>query len=44
MLEDDRIDYSERINVNKSNNKSKECNICHYCNFLNKNLTYEQYL
>ena len=27
MLEYDRIDLSEGIDVNKSNNKSKECNI-----------------
>ena len=29
MLEYDRIDLSAGIDVNKSNNKSKECNICH---------------
>ena len=30
MLEYNRIDVSEGIDVNKSYNKSKECNICHY--------------
>ena len=38
MLEYDRIDTSEEIDVNKSINKSKECNICHYWYFLDKNL------
>ena len=44
MLEYDRIDISEGIYVNKSNDKSKECNICHYWYFLDKNFTYDQYL
>ena len=44
MLGYDRIDSSEGIDVNKSNDKSKECDICHYWYFLNKNFTYEQYL
>ena len=35
MLYYDRIDVSEGIDVNKKI-KSKECNICHYCNFLDK--------
>ena len=30
MLEYDRIDISEGIDVNKSSEKSKECDICHY--------------
>ena len=30
MLEYNRIDISEEIDVNKSNYKSKECDICHY--------------
>ena len=34
MLEYDRIDISEEIDVNKSNYKSKECDICHYWYFL----------
>ena len=30
MLEYDRVDISEIIDQNRSNNKSKECDICHY--------------
>ena len=44
MLEYDRIDISEGIDVDKSNDKSKECDIYHYWYFLDKNFTYEQYL
>ena len=44
MLEYDRIDVSEGNDVNKSSDKSKECNIRHYWYFLDKNFTYEQYL
>ena len=36
MLECDRIDISEGIDINKTN-ASKECNICHYWYFLDKN-------
>ena len=43
MLEYDRIDISEGIDVNKAN-KSKKCDICHYWYFLNKNYHYEKYL
>ena len=43
MLEYDRIDISEGININKTN-ASKECNICHYWYFLSKNFNYEPYL
>ena len=43
MLEYDRIDYSEGIDLNKIN-ASKECDICYYWNFLNKNFNYEPYL
>ena len=34
MLYFDRIDVSERIDVNKTS-ASKECDVCHYCHFLN---------
>ena len=44
MLEYDRIDVSEGIDVNKSNNKSKKCNICHYWYFIDKNFNYQKYL
>ena len=43
MLEYDRIDISEEIDTNKTS-KSKECDICHYWYFLNKNVTYESHL
>ena len=43
MLEYDRIDISEGIDINKTN-KSKECDICHYWYFLDKNFNYEKYL
>ena len=32
MLEYDRIDISEIIDLNKTN-ESKECMLCHYCFF-----------
>ena len=44
MLEYNRIDISEGIDVNKSNDKSKECDICHYRYFLDKNFSYQPYL
>ena len=43
MLEYDRIDISEGIGINKTN-ASKECDICHYWYFLDKNFNYEPYL
>ena len=43
MLEYERIDISEGIDLNKSN-KSKECDICHYRYFLDENFNYEPYL
>ena len=44
MLEYDKIDISEGIDVNKSNDKSKECDICHYWHFSDKNFIYQPYL
>ena len=44
MLEYDRIDISEGIDVNMSNDKSKECNICHYWYFIDKNFNYQKCL
>ena len=41
MLEYDRTDISEGIN---KTNSSKECDICHYWYFLDKNFKYEPYL
>ena len=43
MLEYDRIDVSERIDDNKTN-LLKECMLCHYWYFLNKNFSYGPYL
>ena len=44
MLEYNRIDISEGIDINKSNDKSKECDICHYWYFLDKNFSYQPHL
>ena len=43
MLEYDRIDISEGIDVNKTN-KSKECMLCHYWYLLGKNFSNGPYL
>ena len=43
MLEYDRIDVSEGIDVDKTN-KSKECNIWHCWYFLDNNFNYDPYL
>ena len=43
MLEYERIDISEGIDLNRSN-KPKECDICHYWYFLDKSDNYEPYL
>ena len=43
MLEYERIDISERIDINKTN-ASKECTIWHYRYLLDKNSRYESYL
>ena len=40
MLEYDRIDISEEIDIEKTN-KSNECNICHYWYFLDENFNYD---
>ena len=43
MLEYDKIDISEGIDIDKIN-ASKECDICHYWYFLDKNFNYEPHL
>ena len=43
MLEYDRIDISEGIDINKTN-KSKECKICHYWYFKDIGFKYEPHL
>ena len=43
MLEYERIDISEGIDVNKTN-LSKECDICHYWYFKDIDFEYEPYI
>ena len=43
MIEYDRIDISEGIDINKTN-KSKEYMLCHYWYFLDNNFRHELYL
>ena len=43
MLEYDRIDLSEGIDVNKTSN-SRECSLCNYYCFLDINFNYQKYL
>ena len=43
MLEYDRIDISEEIDINKTN-ASNECDICYYWYFVDKDFKYELYL
>ena len=43
MLEYDRIDISEGIDVDKTN-RSKNCALCHYWYFLDKNFIDGPYL
>ena len=43
MLQYDKIDISEGIELNKAN-ASKECDICYYWYFSDKNLNYEPYV
>ena len=42
MLEYDRIDLSEGIDVNKTSN-SRECSFCHYYYFLDISFNYQKY-
>ena len=42
MLEHDRIDISEEIDINKTN-ASKECDSCHYWHFNYIGFKYESY-
>ena len=43
MRQYDRIDISEGIDIGKTN-KSRECDICHYWYFLEKNFSYKKCL
>ena len=44
MLEHDRIDLSEGIDVKKCNETSRKCSLCQYYYFLNKNFNYQKHL
>ena len=44
MLEYDRIDVNEGIDVTKNKFISRECWICGYWYFINKNFNYQKYL
>ena len=44
MLEYDRIDVSEGIDVNECEDTSRKCSLCQYYYFLNKNFNYQRYL
>ena len=44
MLEYDRIDISEGIGIKKCRETSKECNLCTFYYFLDKNFNYGSYL
>ena len=43
MLKYERIDVSEGIDVNKLRAKSRECRLCHFWYFLDKNSYYQRY-
>ena len=44
MLEYDRIDISEGIDIKKCKETSRECNLCKFYYFLDKNVNYGSYL
>ena len=44
MLEYDRIDLSEGIDVNRNTLTSKKCYLCGYWYFINKNFNYKKYM
>ena len=44
MLEYDRIDISEGIDIDKTNKSKSVIFICHYWYFLDKNFNYEPYI
>ena len=43
MLQYDRIDVSEGIGINKTN-ESKECMLCRYCHFKDLGFKFQPYL
>ena len=42
MIEYDRIDLDEGIDINKTSS-SRECWLCNFWNFLDKNFNYQKY-
>ena len=44
MLEYDRIDISEGIDINKCEETSKKCSLCKFYYFLDKNFSYSSFL
>ena len=44
MIEYDRIDLSEGIDIDKNISTSKKCNLCVNWYFFNKNFNYQKYL
>ena len=44
MLEYDRIDISEGIDIKKCKETSRECSLCKFYHFLDKNFNYGPYL
>ena len=42
MLEYDKIDINDGIDVNKNKLVSKECIICNYWYFINRNFNYQR--
>ena len=44
MLEYDRINISEGIDINKCEETSRECSLCKFYYFLDKNVKYGPYL
>ena len=44
MLEYDRIDISEGIDINKCEETSKKCSLCKFYYFLDKNFSYGSFL
>ena len=44
MLEYDRIDLSEGIDIKRCEETSRECSLCKFYYFLNKNFNYQRYL
>ena len=44
MLEYDRIDISESIDIKKCKETSRECSLCKFYYFLDKNFKYGPYL